>query len=67
MQLDASQSHELLPEQRCKHWVPIRNDGLRNAMQSDDLSVEGLGHRLCGVRVAQWYEMALLAEAIHDR
>jgi hypothetical protein len=36
-------------------------------MQSDDLSVEGLGHRLRGIRVVQRYEMTMLAEAIHDR
>jgi hypothetical protein len=35
-------------------------------VEADNVGVEGLGYRLDGVRVCQWNEVGVLAEAVDD-
>ena len=51
VQLGAREPHELAPERRGEDGVAVRDHGLRNTMEANNLGEEHLGHRLCRVRV----------------
>jgi hypothetical protein len=50
-----------------EHRDAIGHDGLRNAVETNDVGEECLRHGLGGVRVRQWDEVAVLVEAVDDR
>jgi hypothetical protein len=66
VQLCAHEVHELAPECRCEHRVAIGHDGLRNAVEMNDVGEECLRHELSGVRVRQRDEVAVHAEVVDD-
>jgi hypothetical protein len=46
VQLGAHKPHELAPERLSEHWVSVGDDELWNAMEANNVSEEGLRHRL---------------------
>ena len=44
MQLGAHQPHEFTPKGRREHRIPVGDDGLRYAVEADDVGEERLGH-----------------------
>jgi hypothetical protein len=66
VQLRAHEAHELALECRGEHRVTIRHDGLWNPVEAHHVREKGLRHGLGRVRVHQWDEVAVLAEAVHD-
>jgi hypothetical protein len=66
VQLGAHKPHELTPEHLSEHRVVVGNDGLRNAMEANNVGEEGLCHRRRCVRVREGDEVAILAEPVDD-
>jgi hypothetical protein len=66
VELRPNEPHEFLPERRGEHWIAVRDDGLQNTMEVNDVGEEGVSD-VGGVGVRQGNEMAVLAEAIHER
>jgi hypothetical protein len=67
MQLGAHKPHELAPERRSEHRVAVRNDGLWNAMEANNVGEEGLRHRHRRVWMREGDEVGVLAEPVDDR
>jgi hypothetical protein len=66
VQLGAHKLHELAPERRSENQVTVGNDGLRNAMEANNVGEEGMRHRRRRVRVCKGDEVAVLAEPVDD-
>ena len=64
-ELSISQSEQLSPKFTGEYWIPIRYDGLRNAMQTVNLINICCSHLRCWKRMRQRNEMTLLGKLIH--
>lgn len=67
VQLDASQTEELLLECTREHGVTIRGDGTQNAMKPHDAIEERSRHESRRVWMTHWDEMGILGETVDDR
>jgi len=65
VQLGSSESHQLPPECRGEHGIPVGHHGLRNPVEANDLAEKRLGHGLCTVGVSQWNKMAVFAKSVN--
>jgi len=65
VQLRAQQAHQFTPERGGEDRVVVRHQGLRDAVKANNVGEERLGDRLGGVRVCEWNEVAVFAEAIN--